>query len=288
MLPHCHGIEVKPLKYSVNQGQSKITPMKESTFDYAASISAGVWRSFVNNNLTMVHSKRLTYHVLDMNAGSGRNDSAQCDGSPIVMLKRFRGLPVKFYFCDINSAAMNRLREMVGDSFPEQIEDCEFWNMDNAEAPARFIKALSQRESNLQMAMGHILSDPNGNVNGANYAKIAEALRFIPKIDLFVNFNHGSYLRTNGCSVCKGDVYRWNLNDVCQMMGKRHWLVRSPLIKGGTKFLIAVGRNFETSAAEKSGWFDLRSVVGQQIATDAPKMLANQGYLFQDVEAFDE
>jgi hypothetical protein len=272
----------------VTQGQSAITPLKESTFDYAASISADIWRSFVNNNLAMVHSRGLRYHVMDMNAGSGRNEAAQCDGSPLVMLRRFNGLPVKFYFCDISAEAISRLREIVGDLFPDQFDQCEFWCMDNAQAPSRYLATVARQERKLSMAMGHILSDPNGNVNGANYARIAESLASIPRVDLFLNFNHGSYLRTNGCSVCQGEVYRWNLNDVCRMMGKSHWLVRTPLIKGGSKFLIAVGRNFSTSAANSSGWFNLHSLVGQEIATNAPRMLANQGYLFSKVEAFNE
>src|SRR6516165_4336640 len=68
------------------QGQGIRTQEKEDAFQ-------GLFRM----NLKVHSSLRYPlakYHHFDLNAGSGRNDIAGCDGSPVVFLKVVSGLGV--------------------------------------------------------------------------------------------------------------------------------------------------------------------------------------------------
>jgi hypothetical protein len=253
------------------QGQSAATLDKERCLGSALTIGMNV------GDRPKFSGRGFSYWHFDANAGSGWNDLAGVDGSPVVFHRvpdqHLRILKREAFFCDINVAALRELSGRLGDwpgyLFPD----------DNEDALTVFAERIRQVERP-EFAVGSIIVDPNGywfrNAKGEG-APVKSLTRFaavFPCIDIVLNLN----VRTYKLQRAQGQDVRSPI-EVLESLRKKYWLVRRTQA-GGDQFLLAVGRNIPTGDHKRLGFHKLDSDEGRHIMTIAHGK--RQGGLFDD------
>lgn len=228
------------------QGQSELaTEMKQRGLYYAFRLNYFVARK---------HTDWMPpYFHVDLNAGSGYNDKAQCVGSPITFLSIFNGnvdFRATFVECDSNQVEhlQGRLLGLVGND-----HRCTVYHGDNAD----YLKILPSLIHNRKWQLGSIFSDPNGS--DVPIDEIGEVCEIFPKMDIMFHWNSTITKRLK-YSIKPEQI---TLDMVPRRIKKDHWLIREPV--GRNQFAMLIGRNFRGEEWRKGGFYHLDSPEGQAI-----------------------
>lgn len=270
----------------MNQGQGNSTPRKEAGF-------AMIFRQ------CLLMTKRLPYPYwhIDLNAGSGHNEKADCPGSPVVFLDEAEevGRPINAMFCDNDPEAAERLHAAT--SFRAERFDSSTVAVrckDNAEALKEFAEWIRSEEARPEYAIGTCVCDPNGYPYGFPRDAILEFATRFPRIDLLLNVNVTLFVmamkyREN----CKQNGRRSGMEDwpdVNSILGlrpcKSHWLVRNPpFIPGGRghRFVMFLGRNTGKGMTgfERQEFYPIDSDRGHAIVNHLKRVTPEQGRLWE-------
>jgi hypothetical protein len=233
----------------MSQGQSNITPHKENAF-------GGILRMNLDVHHRKDEKRGYYYHHFDVNAGSGYNDKAQCDGSPVVFLRTAQRLGVEKFVAHFVDRDRQRTEELL-----TRINDprCTVYNGENRE----FIKAIPeliyyQRENPAQ-ALGSILCDPNGT--DLPIAELSELSKSCRRLDFIINYPARVWKRERGVGI-RPELY---LKDLLSLLDKKYWHVQDPLPSDPHEWMILIGRNFEMGDWQKMRIYALDSPKGIEI-----------------------
>jgi hypothetical protein len=221
---------------------------------------------------------RFRYFHFDANAGSGWNDLIDVPGSPRVFWdladQYLQNMPFRAFFAEIIKSRTMALLQAI----PPAYKHCSFvFPSDNEEVLQVFAECI-RRYERPDKAMGSILIDPNGwfyrNAKGEGppLAGLRDFANEFPRIDIALNINSRTYQlqHASGHNVQSPE-------DVLQSLNKNHWLV-SEATYGHSRFLLAVGRNFNTGSHRGLGMHALDSAEGRYIMNRAEG--GRQGGLF--------
>jgi len=196
------------------------------------------------------------FHI-DLHAGSGFNDDAQCIGSPLAFLSEAkRSGCTNFFagFCDRDKYAIQCLKERPEIKHDER---CVVFHGDNAELLYMLPDIVRHHRENPRYAIGSVLSDPNGA--DVPLESIIWLAQTCPCIDVILHWNSTITKRLrNGLK-----PQQYTLDEVIKLIPKKDWLIREPV--GIHQFTLAIGRNFRFNAWHSIGFYDLNSTRGQDI-----------------------
>ena len=237
------------------QGQGIRTQEKEDAFQ-------GLFRM----NLKVHSSLRYPlakYHHFDLNAGSGRNDIAGCDGSPVVFLKVVSGLGVSNFaahFVDRDETATTGLSNLLSEQWSEQLSRCTIYNGENREfvlAIPDLVRHFGSREPKYDLGM--IVCDPNGT--DIPWLELRHVSIACPRLDFLINYNLTQHKRDRGAGY-KPDLV---LTDHILLLNKRYWLIMDSKPTSSYEWTILVGRNYYMGDWKKMRFYDLKSREGEEM-----------------------
>jgi hypothetical protein len=172
--------------------------------------------------------------------------------------KSLCGLTRQAFFCDKDEAAIAELSGRIA-----RWKSTSFLLPgDNQDGLDVFAERIQQAE-NPRFAVGSVIVDPNGywyrkeNGDGVPTNLVAFAQKF-PRIDIILNLN----IRTFWLQRSHYDIL--SPHKVLSQFGKAHWLIRQTKKDHG-RWLLAVGRNFETPAHRPLEFAKLESDTGREI-----------------------
>jgi len=224
-----------------SQGQSLATIDKERRIGAALSVSMRIASRALGG-------KGYTFWHFDANAGSGWNEKINTPGSPLVFWQVadvcLSGFKPAAFFCDLDVDAMRRLQSRLR-SIPGSASASYLLPGDNQEGLEVFAECI-RRSEKTKYAMGSVVIDPNGYYYrnpkgiGAPIYALQWFCREFPRIDIVLNLNIRTYQlqASQGHNVLPPREVLYGLN-------RKHWLVAQAHVSTG-RFLLAVGRNFET------------------------------------------
>lgn len=263
----------------MQQGQGGSTQGKEIAFAALMRMALGIGKA----------APDYPHWHLEMNAGSGRNDKASCDGSPLIFLRAAEeaGRTYRAFFCDNDEANIAALRANCFSLGPppdgcERTVTCK----DNAEF-LDGVATLIRAAENPRFALGTCLCDPNG-WKGFPVEAIERFAALFPRIDLILNLNLSFFAMVKGAAAhpapsCRpfADAEKWPSPEV--LVGrfhKRHWLIRNPSSAKGMRFSVLYGSNFKVKTARFMGFVPLESIAGQEIIRHLKSIHPEQRELF--------
>jgi three-Cys-motif partner protein len=230
----------------MNQGQGSNTTRKESAF-----------RGIFAMNLAVQKKRRHLYYHFDLNAGSGYNELANCDGSPIVFLNTALAAGVSTYrahFVDSDDQAVRALLERITD------ERATVHHGDNAEFVRAIPRLIKHYGDDLEYALGSILCDPNGT--GIPIDELARLSQQCPRLDIILNYGNRGWKRARGAHIESAQLV---LEDLLSKLQKKYWHIQEPPINDPQEWMILIGRNFLMGDWQKMGIFNLDSPKGKEI-----------------------
>jgi hypothetical protein len=249
----------------MSQGQGSGTHVKERGFGSAFSVSISLSSG--------VNAASYNYWHVDLNAGSGWNEQAQCDGSPIVFLNLAEQRRPKYqaFFCDHNPNAAETLCRRIGGR--GYVFQC-----DNSEILPIVSQRISECEPRPHYAVGSVVCDPNGYFGDAvPDAAIQVFAMAHPRIDLIFNLNIRTY-RMGLAHVLKAQTESrknaWRSKtwpsprEFPARFHRRHWLISNVSRTRGDRFIILIGRNYRTDGSRAMGHHALESTQGQDVLRD--------------------
>jgi hypothetical protein len=243
---------------SLGQGQGTATAFKERGFGAAFRVSMNL-----SNGKNVA---RFPYWHIDLNSGSGRNEDARCDGSPIVFLEMAAQHRPNFkaFFCDHDLKAIEALSARVGST-------AYCFGCDNREILAVVSAAIAKAERNPSYSVGTVVCDPNGYTGDAMpHEEIAQFAQRHERIDLIFNLNVSTYqwMKGNIRLRRKGWESKFcpSIREFPAMFHRRHWLISEIRSPGrGHRFVILIGRNFPTDGHRSMGHYRFESIDGERI-----------------------
>lgn len=229
------------------QGQSgEATNLKELGFRATFAINL---RIFVNR---WGRDTRYRYFHFDLNAGSGYNQIAGCEGSPISFAQgAAREGCERFHasFVDLNKECVERLLAK-----PEMHDKRCFVHHGNNAVFAECIPSIiAHYGERPHYAIGTVLCDPNGTE--IPLAGLEWLSAQCQKLDFIINFNATATKRSIGAGY--GHV---SLLESLSRLGKKHWLIREPI--GRHQWTMLVGRNYRVNDYAALGFYHLDSDQG--------------------------
>jgi hypothetical protein len=247
------------------QGQNKEgTPYKQMGFDVIFGMSLKISKA--------APVAKYTYWHIDLCAGTGFNDRAGCEGSPLVFLRQARSArrAVRAHFCDIERHAVVALEERIaGLSLPPLVETrCH--QADNKHFLATVAGIIRRTERSPRFAMGTCLLDPNGTKPDVfPLQQLATFAATFPRIDILVNINLNCLRSCLGCHRrgMKGFEWAWTIEEFLARVHRKHWMIRNPIEHPGHRFTMLIGRDKETNTCPYSGFHDTRSEIGRRIVS---------------------
>jgi hypothetical protein len=272
-----HGIK------RTDQGQGKFTKDKEYGFDRVIA----QWLSIVNHILPK-HQKWAKPYIIyvDMNAGSGHNDEADCEGSPITYLEAWDRLNAnqpgiylqhKAFFIEKNAQSANKLIERLGTRYcmrhypPDQLECLGEGYHSRAFPPClhvcesdspTILKDIVDKGGD--KAFGLVYFDPNGiKMNSdATVFDVARSICLNPKfryIDILIRFSGTNYKRIRKAFPDKYPDLRTQLKTV----NKKKWICRKISYdehgyRDPFQWTFLLGTNWtDYKAWKKEGFYDI-------------------------------
>jgi hypothetical protein len=229
----------------MSQGQGDWTPYKERSF---ADLFLMTLRISKAESLLP-----FTYWHVDLNAGCGWNETANCAGSPLVFVRTalLAGRPVRALFLERNADLAARLRQRLEE---ERLPCWVRWDVyarDNETFPGLVRWAMAEEENRPGLAFGTVLCDPNGIKDGFPVVALAEFMAGHRRMDLILNLNFRVLRCVRGCKASGSEVIRkgfvdWpELQDVLPHFAKDHWFVGNPVPVCGDCFGLLRGSNFD-------------------------------------------
>lgn len=258
------------------QGQGGGTLDKERKIGSAESIGMTIANGLAKRQ---AWRQSVPYFHLDLNAGSGWNEIAECPGSPVVFCElaqqQITAMPLYAWFCDKNQAAIDKLERWLTHYGHLPQSGISLLCEDNRSAIVRFAEQVRRRDRP-QYAIGSLLCDPNAwfyrakDGAGVPVEEVIEFAAEFPKIDIILNINYRFYNMAQGVdrrrrlrgkqdsfSVLSPDEIRARLN-------RKHWLVSHQHF-GGDRFWLAIGRNVPTGDHRRLGLVHWDSPEGRQV-----------------------
>jgi len=257
-----HGIK------RTHQGQGKFTKDKEYGFDRVIA----QWLSIVNHILPK-HTKWAKPYIIyvDMNAGSGYNDEADCAGSPVEFLYGLEpylkgGLACKAFFVEKNTDSGDILDERVSEIYacscgcdPGNIPEivCAI-GKDSADVLPGIIDEFGDK------TFGLVYFDPNG-IKMNSDATIFDGARSIclnPKfryVDILIRLSGTTYKRIRKAFPDKYTDLRTQLKTV----NKKKWICRKISYdehgyRDPFQWTFLLGTNWtDYKAWKKEGFYDI-------------------------------
>jgi hypothetical protein len=234
------------------------------------------------------------YWHLDMNAGAGFNEKADCEGSPLVFMRAGAAARRGFraYFCEAEPALAARLESRLRETPLPAGCQAHVLRQDNAVALQQFAVAIGRAERRPDLAVGTCLCDPNAVREGFPVEALDFFLAQFKRIDFVLNLNVSVLRRGRGArqryeSDPDAPPYfrgfkDWPdlARDLLPRFHRRHWWIRNPPRVNSDQFTILVGRNVETKGAPFRDFYRLESREGQQILHGLKRVAAGQGFLF--------
>lgn len=252
-----------PWKPSGEQGQGMFTAIKQ----------AGLGAVFATSlDISMGGAARaFPYWHIDLNAGCGWNEKADCEGSPLVFLRAAaeRGRSVRTYFCDVDPEKVRSLRGNVESlCLPHDDAHVSYVACDNAVALPAILKEIAGAERP-KYAVGTCLCDPNGYPHGFPVEAIRAFAAACPRIDLVLNLNVSLFsrvLKTRTGVRPPGFAHWPTPEEILAGLGRAHWMVSSPPRGGkGERFVVAYGQSFDRGGRRFRHFYPLASQQGVEI-----------------------
>jgi hypothetical protein len=265
------------------QGQGEVTADKERRIGAAISVNMKI----AENRFGDFQGK--SYWHFDANAGSGDNDSLSITvpGSPVVFWeaaeRHLSGLKARPYFCDNDPDAIRALTARLASRGLDKrsvIHCC-----DNEVALAAFERQIRASRENPRHAIGSVVVDPNGYFyrsaegNGAPVESLIEFTRAFKKIDVIINMN----MRIYAMQAERGHKGLMSPLEVFAKLNKQHWLV-ARAGRRGSRFLLAIGRNFETGDHKRLQLYKLDSPQGAFIVEHAANTKQPGAFDYEEAE----
>ncbi len=236
------------------------------------------------------------YRHLDLNSGSGWNEEAHCEGSPIVFLREavevFRPGPINAYFCDINGESIGHL-EGACHEFIRQLDSCTVTAKatDNGTFLDEVAASIREEERRPDLAIGTCVCDPNG-FKGFPLESLVRFAHDFPRIDIVLNINCNLFRSVEGCKTSTKlppksveAFRRWpTVPEMIDALGRVCWMIRNPQRVSGHAFTQLIGRTLGTGKRAFGGFFSLDSPEGQKILARLRRIEPDQGLLFEDWE----
>lgn len=215
-----------------------------------------------------------SYCFIDTNAGCGRNDEEDCDGSPLIALTQAQRILSRYemFFIESDQDRARQLIELTLGSEARIFQDDH-----NVAVPVIADKCIKKD------SLGLIYHDPNGcpNIQMLENASKHKALR---RMDILIRYN--------GAAVKRNPAYRSgdNLKRHLERIEKQFWMVRELGNCNKWQWTFLYGSNSPCLKAWKSmGFHYIDSADGQQIIerlwlTNDDRNSAHQGDLFNAIK----
>jgi len=253
----------------MSQGQGLSTRRKEERFAAALSISLGVSKA--------ESVKDQQYYHIDLNCGSGWNETSGCEGSPMVFMREANAADRRYRatFCDSNLEYTSELMVRLN-PFREGGGYFEILTMDNGEALGWVADTIRSAEMRPELAIGSLICDPNGPKTGYPAEALKRFSAEFRRIDLILNVNMRVWRSAVGardtlrkqadCRPCFKGFADWpDLQDSIAGFGKETWMVSNPLQVQGDCFSVFYGTNAPIARRSFQGFYSLESREGRQI-----------------------
>ena len=194
------------------------------------------------------------YVYLDLHAGSGFNEAAGVEGSPVIFARiaSSLGIPVEAYFYEKNRAAADALESRLS-PFRSEDQCLRVVRGDHMASACALLSSLPR------LTFGLIYSDPNGM--GTPFDLLAAAADRVPKMDFLASINATARKRARGAF---GESVH-PLSECLERIPKGHCLIRHPV--GGYQWTMAFLSDW-LPRQPPAGFWDIKSPEGADILAD--------------------
>lgn len=228
---------------SNGQGQSWITPIKQENLGRILGQHLAICK-----NIFKKRSDSLFYYYIDANAGSGYNDEADCEGSPLVFRREVQKarLPFVAYLVEQKAEFCTALNVAIGAKSKMIVIEG-----DNRQVVPILICGIPRG------SYGLLYVDKNG-IPDFDLLRQASWMPQIAKIDILIRCPATAIKR----SLWQGQS---RLEDSIKSINKRYWIVQEPLPESW-QWTFFMGLNWDgLRAMKKHGFYYLDSPEGQRI-----------------------
>jgi hypothetical protein len=244
------------------QGQSDYTQLKQRRLETFLRFQMPMVKSILDRNSWPFQK----YLYIDLNAGCGYNDIAECDGSPVITARAAQelGLPIYGILFERDKAAAKKLDERMN----EFRTDDAVWVVLNADHNERLPDLVasfhggqaSKAERSQPQRFGLVYSDPNGAATPFSaYSLFAKRL---PKLDALMNVNATVRKRCRGASGSCGfnPEFCKPLDASLKAIQKKHCFITLPA--GRSQWTMAALMDYRPKGLPH-GWYDILTPDGQ-------------------------
>jgi len=228
------------------------------------------------------------YWHLDMHAGCGWNDKADCPGSPIIAIEELNrsGKSYTALFCERERALCEQLRGRLAFATHEAMgssANAGTTCQDNRGALHDFADLIAGGDDP-RFAMGSVFIDPNGfKEEDVPLDALRGFFAVHRRIDIILNVNVSLFARVRGCKGNPNTPGFDDWPDPADVFGlkplKNYWLVRNPPRgngSGGERFIMLVGRNTAAGMTRFEEFYPLESPRGKAIVCDLVRVQPDQ------------
>lgn len=222
------------------QGQSNITHIKQR--DYQEFLR-DLWFKWATNALRQPYYPRTLIYI-DTNAGSGYNETVECEGSPLVFLNeaKRRGINYHAYLIEKDPALSAELTARVTSYNATSI--CG----DNKDVVPDILNEIPKN------SLGLIYVDPNGIPDWQMIANASQA-RYL---DILIRFNSVALIRNHS----NGHL---PLSDYLPSIKKQYRYGKDYYHSDRWHWSFLLGMNYEFGGWKKRGWHNLDTPEGQDL-----------------------
>lgn len=226
----------------ITQGQGEGTEYKERRLGAVFYINLSI------ANLSKHYRDRPYFHF-DLYSGCGYNEKSRCIGSPIAFLNAaIESKKHNFYahFVDKDESSCEKLFNLVSRS--EHWDRCCVHPGDNRDFIEAIPSIITHRHHDPKWSLGSVLIDPNGH--DIPWEELAWLGKECPRLDVIINYNTSIVKRLAGFVENKYHGQLIRLENVPDLLNKRHVQIASPL---GSKnqFVLLTCRNFPPKGDHK-------------------------------------
>lgn len=247
----------------MTQGQSGYTRFKYARFAPVLAQSLRISKA--------VPVARFPYYHIDLNAGSGFNDDAGVDGSPLNFLDAVRRTGRDNFYAFFVDHTLECIAQLGGrpeiEAHPTRVF---LHHADNAEVLPVVSQFIADHERNPRFAVGSIVIDPNGYHGGVPWEPLRTFCAAHPRIDIFINLNLRSWTLERACVEQGRKGFNWPLHPLSTFpawFSRAQWMWTDRTVIHRTPWIQGVGRTMCTRDAGYSslGFYDSKSERGRAI-----------------------
>lgn len=237
------------------QGQNiDTTWFKQNDFEAFAKMHTRICAGVIKKPRNNAH--KCAFYI-DLNAGSGYNEEACCEGSPIRFLRRAvgAGLPLEAYLLEKDTGRCRELTERLSHFGQSDLITSRVLCGDHRKT----ISIVKDRLASIPAEKyGLIYTDENGA--GTPFDLLRELAAQNPRLDILCSINANAIKRCRGAGLDYEPLFR-----SLESVGKKYCNIRKSF--GNWQWTFAFLTDWSGSPdLQNMGFFDLRDERGQYIA----------------------